>query len=305
MRFLLLLLLLPLCTSAQSRIDSFRLFGDVRVTADLPEGLKPGRPRMLVLYALPNGNSTEWTRGKKPKAGDDWHFDIQHIEAQTAFVRSAMKDRDIIVVYLESNAKSWPAWKKQHTDHPVLIPAIVDHIKKRYGNNRTKVCLSAHSGGGSFIFGYLQAVAVIPRWVERISFLDANYGYDSSYAPKLVRWMERNPRSTFLTFAYNDSVALYNDKPLVSPTGGTWYRSHRMMEDLRPVALVRSDSLLFYEGRNRQLAFFLRTNPDRKIYHTQQVEYNGFIHTLLYRTAYEHQGYQYYEARAYTRFLNE
>ena len=37
----------------------------------------------LVLFALPNGNSIEWTKGKKMKPGDDWHFDIQHIAAQT------------------------------------------------------------------------------------------------------------------------------------------------------------------------------------------------------------------------------
>src|SRR6187401_1165988 len=46
----------------------------------------------LVLFALPNGNSIEWTKGKKmykgtpsEKTGDDWHFDIQHIAAQTRF----------------------------------------------------------------------------------------------------------------------------------------------------------------------------------------------------------------------------
>ena len=45
----------------------------------------------LVLFALPNGNSIEWTKGKKIKAGDDWHFDIQHIAAQIRFVRELDK----------------------------------------------------------------------------------------------------------------------------------------------------------------------------------------------------------------------
>ena len=43
----------------------------------------------LVLFALPNGNSIEWTKGKKMKPGDDWHFDIQHIAAQTRYVRKS------------------------------------------------------------------------------------------------------------------------------------------------------------------------------------------------------------------------
>src|SRR6187401_2129053 len=49
----------------------------------------------LVLFALPNGNSIEWTKGQKmsegtpsEKAGEDWHFDIQHIAAQTRFARN-------------------------------------------------------------------------------------------------------------------------------------------------------------------------------------------------------------------------
>jgi len=36
---------------------------------------------VIILYALPNGNTTEHTMGKKKVEGDDWHFDIQHIKA--------------------------------------------------------------------------------------------------------------------------------------------------------------------------------------------------------------------------------
>jgi len=37
---------------------------------------------LLVIYALPNGNTIEQTTGKRLKEGDDWHFDIQHIGAK-------------------------------------------------------------------------------------------------------------------------------------------------------------------------------------------------------------------------------
>ena len=290
---------------AQNRLDSFRLFGDVRIVVDRPEKMKRNKSRMLVLYALPNGNSIEWTMGKRIQPGEDWHFDIQHIAAQTSFVREQMKDREVIVVYLENNQRSWPAWKKAHTDFTDLIPGIVNTLSQRYGNRKTRICLTAHSGGGIFIFGYLQAQQSIPPAIERICFIDANYGYDSSYAPALRHWMEQVPAATLLNFAYNDSVALYNGKPLVTPTGGTWYRSQRMMEDLGPMQLIRSDSLLVYEDRKRKQAHFLRTNPERRIYHTQQVERNGFIHSLLYGTPYEDRGYRYYVGRAYTDYLKK
>ncbi len=46
---------------------------------------------LLVIYALPNGNSIEQTFGKNLKEGDDWHFNIQHIGAQTRFLRNIIK----------------------------------------------------------------------------------------------------------------------------------------------------------------------------------------------------------------------
>ena len=40
---------------------------------------KKAKKAILIFYALPNGNTTAETMGKKIKEGDDWHFDIQHI----------------------------------------------------------------------------------------------------------------------------------------------------------------------------------------------------------------------------------
>ena len=96
-----------------------------------------------------------------------------------------------------------------------------------------EIVLSGHSGGGSFIFGYLQGVEKIPFSVKRISFLDSDYGYDSSYYPKFREWLLQVKDASLNVFAYNDSVALYNDKPVVSATGGTWYRSHLMPQHLQ------------------------------------------------------------------------
>src|SRR5204863_8425521 len=85
---------------------------------------------LLILYALPNGNTTEQTIGKAIKPGDDWHYDIQHIGAQTRFLRRLLPNRPIIVAYLENNLKSWPAWRKKHGDK--FIPEIVEAVKKPF-----------------------------------------------------------------------------------------------------------------------------------------------------------------------------
>ena len=49
---------------AQQRVDSFHMYEDVKITMDWPEKMKY-KKSMLVIYALPNGNTTEQTMGKK------------------------------------------------------------------------------------------------------------------------------------------------------------------------------------------------------------------------------------------------
>jgi len=141
----------------------------------------------LVLYALPNGNSIEWTKGKKIKAGDDWHFDIQHIAAQTRFVRALDKKNNYIVIYLMAEQKSWPAWKRTVENSKGKIKNIVDSVTNIFQYYKPRVILNGHSGGGSFIFGYLDEIEKIPGNIERICFLDSDYGYeDSLHTNKLL-----------------------------------------------------------------------------------------------------------------------
>lgn len=298
-----ILLFFAINAVAQSKIDSFRMYHDVKITTDVPQ-LKYHHT-ILILFALPNGNTTEQTMGKKLQPGDDWHFDIQHIKAQTEFIRRQLKE-NVIVIYLENNYKSWPRWKQKHTAYKMEIQHIVDTIFNLFPQKNKILYLNGHSGGGSFIFGYLDGIETIPSFIKRISFLDSDYGYDSSYYSKLKNWLKQNKRNTLTVFAYNDSVALYNSKPIVSATGGTWYRSHLMLHNLQndfSFTQKRNNSLIFYESKNRQIAFFFKTNPERKIFHTQQVELNGFIHSILYRTKEENNGYEYFGQRAYTPFI--
>ena len=174
----------------------------------------------LVLFALPNGNSIEWTKGKKMKAGEDWHFDIQHIAAQTRFVRELDKKNNYIVAYLMADQKSWPYWKRTTANSKVKIKNIVDDLYDRFKEYQPKIILNGHSGGGSFIFGYLDIVEKIPDNIERIAFLDSDYGYeDSLHTKKLVDWLQNKNHHLF-ALAYNDSIVLFNGKQLVSANRG-------------------------------------------------------------------------------------
>jgi len=287
-------------------IFSFRMREDVRITFDYPPDFSKKKETILVFYALPNGNTIEQTMGKKLQPGDDWHFDIQHIRAQTKFTRKALPGYNFIVVYLENDLKSWPAWKQKHTDHLSLIQRVVDTLYTLIPAKRKVIYLNGHSGGGSFIFGFIAGINKIPSYVKRISFLDSNYGYDSTYYQKLKDWLLGVKDSHLTVFAYNDSVALYNGKPVVSATGGTWYRSHKMLNDLSKdfsFERTREDSITAFESVKKRIAFFFKDNPNRGIYHTQQVELNGFIHSILFGTKQESKNYTYYTSRAYTNYI--
>jgi len=263
----------------------------------------------VIFFALPNGNIIEWTKGKKLNAGDDWHFDIQHIAAQTRFVRNLDKKNNYIVVYLMANQKSWPTWKRTTENSRPKIKNLVDSLSGLFKEYHPKIILNGHSGGGSFIFGYLDAVEDIPNNIERIVFLDSDYGYDDSlHTRKLADWLQ-NKNNHLFVLAYNDSIVIYNGKPLVSPTGGTWYRSRLMQRKLAetfPFKTVADTALIDHQALNGRIRIILKENPNGLIYHTVQVEKNGFIFSLLSNTKFDKRKYfTYFGDRAYGKYITD
>lgn len=160
MRLFAAILLSLACIEASSqqnsgKLYSFQMSDSVKVTIDQPAHFAKRKPVIIVFYALPNGNTTEQTMGKNLKEGDDWHFDIQHIKAQTNFIRAEMKKTNFVVIYLENNLKAWPAWKQRRPDFKQRIPHIIDSLAGLIPGKQKEIYLNGHSGGGSFIFGYL------------------------------------------------------------------------------------------------------------------------------------------------------
>jgi hypothetical protein len=290
------------------RITSFTFEPEVKVRVNAPgqSAFTAGKKILLIFYALPNGNTTDQTVGKALQPGEDWHYDIQHIGAQTRFLRDLLKDRVVVVVYLEANSKSWPAWRKAHGDK--LIPEIVAAVKKLFPGRQVDTVLSGHSGGGSFIFGYLNAVDRIPDDVVRIAFLDSNYAYDRAlgHKDKLVKWLAAPHHPHFCVLAYNDAVALLNGKSFVSAAGGTWGRSHTMQRDLAEDFKFTTQTNAEFQrftALDGRVQFILKENPEKKIYHTMQVERNGFIHSMVSGTPIEGKGYEYFGPRAYSKWI--
>lgn len=316
MKWLLLIICLlfsKLESKAQSTFNTkFNSFKKIEVDSgvvlsiDEPETFTLSEPTKIIIYALPNGNTTEQTFGKKLAQGDDWHLDIQHIGAQTEFIRKADVNTNYIVVYAENNLKSWPAWRRKYANSDTQIGEIVFSLLQRYKNFNPQIILSGHSGGGSFIFGYINSQAQIPAYIERIGFLDATYGYETEkHQAKLKTWLKAKNKS-LQVIAYNDSVVVYNGKPLVSPQGGTWFRSKLMANDLMANFKLKSvdlsDRLVWFDKKHLT-EFKLIKNPEGKIYHTVLVEKNGFIDLIFNGTAFQSTNYLFWSDRAYQQFI--
>ena len=107
--------------------------------------------------------------------------------------------------------------------------------------------------------------------------------------------------------AYHDSIALLNGKTFVSERGGTWGRSHSMLEDFEKQFALASRTntagLETHIALNGRVQFLLKQNPEKKILHTIQVERNGFIHAMLTSTHLENIGYEYLGDRAYSQWI--
>jgi hypothetical protein len=281
-----------------------KLPDDVRIVIDAPakESFLPDKPVLLVFFALPNGNTIEQTIGKKLQPGDDRRFDIQHIGAQTRWLRNVIANRTVVVAYLEAATKSWPAWRKTHNDR--RIAEILDAVRGIFSSNKMEVVLASHSGGGSLVLGYLNAVKQIPGDVKRIAFLDSDYAYDTRlHAEKIRSWLATPVEHYLCVLAYQDYLALLNGKTFVSENGGTWGRSHAMLGDLGAQFSFTSrttNGLKNSSALNGRIQFLLKENPEKRILHTVQVERNGFIQSLLSGTPDEGKGYEYLGERAYT-----
>ena len=297
----------PFATPAE-QVTELTFEPGVRAVMNAPAVLREGKPVRLVLYAAPAGNTIGQTLGRRTEPGDDWHFDIQHIAAQTRWLRKNADDADIVVVCLQCAEKFWPAWRKKSDPGNRRIPQIVDEIRQRFAGREVQLVLSGHSAGGAFVFGYIDGVSTIPADVTRIAFLDSNYAYSATkdHSAKLAAWLSSDATHSLCVLAYHDSIALLDGKAFISEEGGTWGRSHAMQRDLAATFYFKeeaADTLQRFIALDGRVQFLLRENPTREVLHTRLVEWNGFIHSMLTGTAFEEKGYRYLGARTYGEFI--
>jgi hypothetical protein len=271
--------------SEQSVTFNFSPQVRVVVNAPAPGSFRASASVSLVLYALPNGNTIEQTAGKQVREGTDWHFGIQHIAAQMRLLRRRDRSTNYVLAYLETQQKSWPSWRSSTPESGRHIRDLVDTIRTLIPGEPF-VTIAGHSGGGSFLFGFINASDRIPEFVRRFVFLDANYGFDTTdrHEHKFMEWLRRSDQNVLVVVAYDDRNIVLNGKPVVGPTGGTYRRTLEMVGAFRslgaPLEASSDSAFTWYRSRTPAAILAIHRNPLNTILHTVLVERNGLLFGL-------------------------
>ncbi|MDI6829236.1 MAG: hypothetical protein QME62_12215, partial [Armatimonadota bacterium] len=255
----------------------------------------------------------------------DWHFDVQHIAAQTRLLRNLDKSKNIVLVCMETDELSWPTWQRKHSDSAQVIYKTIENVLNKMQGQQVKAVLAGHSGGGSMIFGFIDAFDSIPSWVERIVFLDGNYGFsdDKHHGEKLLAWLQANPNTHLVVIAYDDRRITLGGKLVVGTSGGTYRASHRMLSCFEKRVCFQRSSLgeidiykAFIDHPNVRtknkptknnasyITFLIHRNPLNKILHTALVdEMNGYLEALTLGTNLEGKWGKFGSPRAYNKWI--
>jgi hypothetical protein len=281
----------------------------VRVLVNAPGNFDAKKSTLLVFFAAPNGNSLEQTMGCITAGKTDWHFDIQHIAAQVRRLREISGATQIVLACLETEDRSWPAWKKNRPDGPKTIRKIVETVRQWIPSKEASIALAGHSGGGSFLFGFIDAGDEIPQEIERLVFLDANYSYADAdkHGEKIVDWLKKHKARRLVVIAYDDRNVTLNGKLVVGPQGGTFRATERMVSSFtqKDIELVESTAgdCRVLTGMNGQISVLVHKNPQNKILHTALVgEMNGLLRGLSNDDPQQMEG-GFGGPRAYTKWI--
>ena len=127
------------------------------------------------------------------KPGMDWHYDIQHIAAQTRLLRTLEPKEKIVLVCAEAPGLSWPSFRKNVPDANAKIGKLVEDWRAQFGARTAKSRSPATAAAAVLISASSNQRRKSPHYIDRIAFLDSNYAFDATlHAEKLVKWLNGN-----------------------------------------------------------------------------------------------------------------
>lgn len=251
----------------------------LRVHINAPGNFDKKKPTRVVIFAIPMGNTIEQTIGAQKKDGQDWHFEIQQIGAQTRRLRETSPDENIVIAYVEAPNLNPVSWKKDKPEKGQIMGQLIDDLKSKLGTASVSVDISSHSAGRSLQFAYIDQVPQIPAEVKRLNFLDSGHSYNTARGEKIIAWLQASQDHVMTVISYDDRNVQLNGKPVPGAVG--YAKTQEMIAQFQqmgiPLAQEQKNGFVRYTGLNGRVNILIMDNPDNKILHTETVFRNGFI----------------------------
>lgn len=250
----------------------------------------PNKPIHLLIYATPNGNTAEETIGSRTLPELPFRFGIQHVLAQTRFLRTIDTKETLILAVVQAPKLSWPAFRGADENAGARIPELVETLQKLV--SAETITLSGHSGGGAFLLEYIQRQPEIPDHVQRLLFLDAIYSWDNAiHRDKVDKWLNLESQRRLISIAYDDREITLNGRKVIGPEGGTWRATERMKAGfaaVRPLFDDTAEPFLRTQDDTNQVLLLRHPNPENRILHTALVgDMNGLIAGMTFGKSWE------------------
>lgn len=258
---------------------------DGRVHVDVDGAFDPSQPTLVVVYALPNGNTIEQTLGRRRNEGESFRYDIQHVLAQTRLVRSLVPGKNVVLVCLENDKLSWPTWVRSHEGaarraREMLLAQASFVASPRW-------VWASHSGGGSLLLAAIDGGAKIPDEVDTIVFLDSHYAFEekTGEGKKLAAWLRASTSHRLVALAYDDRNVVLHRRRIVGPKGGSYRATDRMRTALQHEGMRfghdRVGPFDRYLAEGGRVDLRVHPNKERRILHSALVsDENGLSFAL-------------------------
>jgi len=256
---------------------------DARIVTNVDPRFDPQRPSIVVVYALPNGNTIEQTLGRKRNEGESFRFDIQHVLAQTRLLRALVAE-NVVLVCLEEKALSWPVWVRRHADAPARARALL--LAQAPFVTAPRYVWASHSGGGSLVLAAVDG-GPIPAEVDTLVFLDSHYAFEekTGEGKKLGAWIAASATHRLVAIAYDDRNVRLHKRRVVGPKGGSYRATDRMRIALQHTGLSfahdRVGPFDRYLAAGGRVDLRVHPNKENRILHSALVsDENGYLFAL-------------------------
>lgn len=252
----------------------------LRVHINVPGNYDKKKPSRVVVFALPAGNTIEQTIGAKKKEGQDWHYEIQQIAAQTRKLRETSPEENIVIAYVEAPKLNPPAWHKDQAGRGQIFGQLAEDVKSKIGAPNATIDISSHSAGRNLVGSYIDENPEIPNDVKRLSYLDSNHSFNAARSEKMIAWLKTAQDHYLTVISYDDRNVMLDGKPVPGAVG--YARTLEMVEQFQKQGVdltkEQKNGYIHYTGLKGQVNILIMDNPANKILHTETVFRNGFIY---------------------------